>query len=1058
MKKILCLVFCLVVLQARAIPTNPVIKITPNPTLPASITQAIPIGTVYTLRLCSGQQVKLEAISAGTGSLTYQWIFVGNGSVVGNSSILTAPLGEGQYNVKITDSADGITITSTTTVSLCIEVAPPINALITSNGASTICPSGTSPDIVLTAQASNPIPSQACPTPEFRYEWYKDNVLISGANTAAFALGQQASNAGIYSIQVYNACGFASASFTIGIATNPPIEVSVYTDDASTVICPSATLTLRATTIGIVDTYQWFKQGNPTAVGTGNSLTVSTIGTYFVKAKNGCGAKDSPMFVVTNITPPTQVSLVSNPALGALCTESTILLAPVAIAGGTPALIEYFKNGNLIYSTTFPFINGLGYNATQTGSYTVKISNKCGSVTSTPKTITASNAATKAQLDLIASPPSIGCGITEVTLGTQSNGNIQGLQWYQDFVELTGETNTTLTTFAAGFYYAEVYSSCGVFYTDTVEVAEITDPPISTINLSSNTLVSCAGKATLTSTFAGFGTSYKWFKDAVLVATTGQNTYIAAASGSYAVQASNACGISALSNAVALTIKQGANKPVINAPAGTYICGNTGTIPLRMLSAEATGVGYQWLKDGLPIAGATTSVHNATVSGVYALRANTPANDCITQTSESIGVRFITAPTLANLSILLNVCETPITLRVLSDGNFLQYRWFWLDGITNPEVGNSNTYTPTASGSYTLSIRNDCLPAGVWLTAETVMATVGTGGSVPAPNVVSEPAGTDRICPNATLKLKAQAVGSIPNVAYRWFLGSEMIAGQTSSELIVSTSGLYRAEVYDSQNPACGQVSAPYSVFVRPTPTILLTYSPSLTFCEGDSIRLNVNAQQFPSVFGWSLGTAFLQNSQTLYAKKGGIYGVKAVYNAGTLSFPCGFELTQNITTIMLPAPIPEITMKGGLLESKNTAKSYQWNYENIPVLGANNPFYMPLDSGRYTLTITNGLGCSGTSSFIYHKGIYEGITNPLQIVPNPNAGSFRVTVLGAEASAFVQVFNATGQLIQPQAPALRMNSLASHTALEFRNLPTGVYLIQATVGKERYARKVIVY
>lgn len=1054
MKYSFTLAFLLFLGKVWATPTNPIIKITPNSSSPFAVTQTLPAGTIHTQRLCTGQQIKLEAISSGTGALTYEWLNVQTG-VIGTSSTFIGNLPEGQYQVKITDGTG--TITSTTLITICLESAPPINAALTSNGALTICTVGSLPDIILTATGSNPAGSVFCPNPAFTYKWFKDNILITGATGNTFNIGQQAINAGVYTVQITNSCGFASASITISTTNAAPLEASIFTDDASNLICPSGSITLRATAIGVVDSYEWYSVGNSSPLGSGNSFNTTQIGTYYVKVKNGCGEKQSANFVVVNSIPPTQVNLSGSPANFALCTDRKVIFSPTGLAGGSPTLIEYFKDDVLVYSISTPFPNGLSYQTAQAGTYKVKISNKCGSVTSTSKTVAPNNGATKGKLNLNGISPSLGCGVTELNLSFQANGTNLGVQWYQGTDPLAGENNPTLLVNSAGFYFAEVYSSCGGFYSDTLEVMDITDPPLANLTLTSGGITTCEGKIKLTSTDAGAGCAYKWFKNTLLVATTAQNEYEALETGSYTVQAVNACGSSTISNALNLTVKKKANKPTIEAPAGKTLCSATGNILLRLTSIFEVGIDYQWFKNGLPIAGANTDIYTATESGTYTLRAINPANDCPAEFSDALEVRFVVAPTTANTFISLNICESPIVLRSVSDGNFLQYRWFWLDGITNPQMSNNATFTPTANGTYTLSVRNDCLPAGVWITTAAVTVNVGSGGNLPAPTVVSEPAGIDRICPNTTLKLKAQTTGSIPNIAYRWFLGNDMIAGATNAEVTVSNSGLYRVEIYSLQNPACGQISTPYSIFVRPKPTILISYTPSLTFCEGDSIRLNANAQQIPATFGWSLGGTFIQNSNQLYAKKGGKYEVKATYNAGTLSFPCDYQTTQEINATMLASPVPEIINKGGLLEAKGKAESYQWNYEGVPILGANSPFFMPLDSGRYSLTVTNDLGCSGTSNALSHAGIYEGKTNPLQIAPNPNNGSFSITVVGAEAEASVAVYNAQGQLLQPSSPALRLNSLASHTKMEFKNLPKGIYLVHATIGSAQYTRRVVV-
>jgi hypothetical protein len=1057
MKYLLCIVFlCLAWGQVRALPTNPIIKITPNSISPLAVTQTLPMGTLHTQRLCSGQKVKLEAISTGVGTLTYQWTSLPAGTTIGTGSTIDLALGDGQYNVKVTD--DNGTTTSSTVIIICTETAPPINATITTNGVTSICTSGGGTDIILTATANNNSTNPVCSTPDFRYKWYKNNVLINGSNNATLTLGQQPTNAGIYRVEIYNSCGFDDATITINTTNAAPLEASVYTDDGTNVFCVGGSLVLRVTAIGLVDVYQWFRQGTPAVLGVGNNFTVSAAGTYYAIAKNGCGTKQTPDFVVASTTAPTGVVLQSTPFNGKLCQDLNVTLAPTALTGGIPAKLEYYRNDQLIYVATYPFSTGITYRATQVGTYKVKVVNKCGEVTSATKEITSSDGATKCFLDFTGISPSLGCGITEINLGIQANGVVDGFVWYQDFWETTETTPTFLVT-APGTYFVQGFSPCDGFFSDTVEVVTVTDPPLTNINLNtSDGLTTCEGKIKLEATDAGAGSAYKWFKNSILYKTTAQNKLEVTESGSYAVQATNACGNSNVSNELSLTIKKKASKPTIIAPAGNYLCAATGTISLLMNSTQEAGMNYQWLKNGTPIVGELGTSYQATESAVYTLQAVNPANDCPIAISDPLEVRFVMAPTQNALSIQMNICESPLVLKALSNGNFLQYRWFLLDGNTNPQVAITSEFTPLVSGTYTVSVRNECLPAGVWLTSNPVVATVGTGGPlVPIPTIDSEPSNIDRICPDGTLKLKAQINGIISDAGYRWFLGDEMITGQTNPEITITQTGLYRVEVYSTQNPTCGQISAPYSVFVRPKPTVLLTYMPSLTFCEGDSIRLSTNSQQIPSVFAWTVDGTVLQNGNLIYAKKGGTYKVNAVYDIGTLSFPCDYEVSREIVTTMLPAPVPEILMRGGLLEAKNRAQSYQWNYEGVPILGANSPFFMPLDSGRYSLTVTNDLGCSGTSNFIYHKGIYEGITPPLQIAPNPNRGSFRVLVLGEEAEVLIELYNAQGKKILPASPAQRLNSLVSQVSTEFRDLAKGVYVVHARVGEKQYIKRVLV-
>jgi hypothetical protein len=1041
---------------AWATPTDPTIKITVDPSNPTpTIITLNPNSGQYILRLCVGTPVRLESISTGTGTLTFQWVNLGDNSVIANSNIFTGTLPEGEYVSRVTDSQS--TITSTTSVLVCLDSAPPLNPTLAISGATSICTAGGGGDITLTAGASPSGTSAFCADPGFTYEWYKDNVLIAGAVNKTFIITNSTGNEGSYTARIYNKCGFVSASTTLTTSATAPLNAEITSNDGTNSFCPGGSLTLQANVVGQANRLEWYKDDVLLAGIIANTLTVTVGGNYKLIAVNGCGQVTSPVFTVLQNTSPTSVDLLGG---GDFCGQTVF---DVNIQGGTPEKVEYFRGDELVKTLLFPFPDGTGYITDISATYKVKVSNKCGTIESLPVTATAIAPITFARISPNG-PPSLSSTCnpprTEAVLSIDTDGeNILFTEWYDEFDSAISFDNTLTVdnnTIPLGKYYAIIYNTCGTMNTDTVHVVEVnTGVPTNLILNAEGGNNSCSGLKKLLCNDFGDGTLYEWYKDNVKITGT-VKPYLSVTDigiGTYKVQASNACGMSDFSNEITLNINFTPDILEIDTPAGTITCdAPSSLLPLNLRSTPQSGVVYEWYKDGQPFSTGISII--AQESGDYQLVAG---NSCGTKNSDIIAVRYLTTPTINNVNLAYNPCETPLVMSVQTPADFLTYRWFKIDGVTNPQVASTPTFQPTEAGTYYVAVRNDCLPLGQWINAEPATITLGGGGSLPSPTVISQPmAGIDRICPETTLILKAQTNNSI-NLGYRWFKGSQLLVGSNQDTIQVRESGLYAVEVFDlNNNDNCSRVSAPYSIFVRPAPTLLLTFNGELTFCEGDSVRLNANAQITPTQYTWYKDNQLLTTGKIVNAKTSGVYVLEATYNAGTLGFPCVYTAKREVVLFTLPAPVPQIIIDGGILQTAEPARTYQWNYNGIPILDETQRTYFPLDSGRYSVTITNELGCSGTSAEVMREGIYLGETEPLQILPNPNNGSFKVVAV-AEQPVVLSLYNMLGQVIWTEVTVPKQNSITGYGSIEVGSLGKGVYVLRATIDGRFVAKRVIV-
>jgi hypothetical protein len=170
-------------------------------------------------------------------------------------------------------------------------------------------------------------------------------------------------NFGLYSIN------------TPDIAVQPQ---SVSVDDTS-----SATFSVVATGASPI-TYQWQFDGTNIAQATNSSYSISSTdpgnaGSYTVLVGNPFGPLVSDPAVLTVYTTP----VLTQGPVGEIADPGATVTFTANANGGLPLSYLWFFNGALIQNSTTPALALNGLKASQSGNYTVAVSNNFGAVTST---------------------------------------------------------------------------------------------------------------------------------------------------------------------------------------------------------------------------------------------------------------------------------------------------------------------------------------------------------------------------------------------------------------------------------------------------------------------------------------------------------------------------------------------------------------------------------------------------------------------------------------------------------------------------------------------------
>lgn len=331
-----------------------------------------------------GQSRQLSVTASGQPPFTYQW-YVGTApdtsNPIGgatNSTVTVSPTTTTNYWVKVTGCSSN-TVNSTT-VTVTVDCKP----VITGQPLDKVITAGGTANLAVTA------------TNATSYQWYIGNsgntfTPINGATTSSVNVNPTVTTT--YWVRVTNSCGdrdSVTVTVTVSAVACPPVVVG--TPTATPGANNQYTFNVTATG-GTSFTFTWFQStlGGPVQVGTGQSivLTVASASQYYVHVLNNCG-NSADSIVLTVGGPACTNPLVTQPA-NVTTTELSNVTLTVSASSTSGALHYAWYRGNP--PDTTQHIGGDSASVTVTVSTTttfwVKVTNDCGSTSSTAITVTA---------------------------------------------------------------------------------------------------------------------------------------------------------------------------------------------------------------------------------------------------------------------------------------------------------------------------------------------------------------------------------------------------------------------------------------------------------------------------------------------------------------------------------------------------------------------------------------------------------------------------------------------------------------------------------------------
>lgn len=610
-------------------------------------------------------------------------------------------------------------------------------------------------------------------TPPFTYQWFRqaartstwnriaDGGGYSGATAANLIVSSSTDlNGDRFLCMVTNAVGEAtSAAAALVVNETTPVLSAGPVDTA---IAAGNVARFTVTTVGPPLTYgysyyQWQKQpaaggawsdladspgafvGATTASLTIYGTTVAMSGDrYRCVVSNTAGATTSTAGTVTVSQAP---AIVTHPASVSASLGQDVTFTVVA-NGTAPLTYQWQKFSALIPGATGATLTLTNVQMGDIGSYGVKVSNAAGSVLSNFASL--SVAAIAPAITTHPQSQTVSAGADAIFTVAASGSLPFGYQWMKNGANIPGATFSNYTVFGAqagdaGNYAVSVRNSAGTAISATALLTVNSAPPAIVTHPQS---VSILAGAAATFTVAVSGTApftYQWSKNnAALAGATGASYAIpgvqAGDVGTYAVTVTNSAG-QVTSNAATLGIVVAVTAPALAAPPQGVTVNAGSPVSLAVTVTGTAPFSYQWFRDGIALAGATSATYalaaaQSTDAGNYTVRVTNSAGQ-VTSPPATVVVRT-NAPVITGQPQAASVTAgSPVTFTVAASGTPpLAYQWFRdgaaLSGATDPDYRIASA-SPAEAGLYTVTVSN----GGGAMTSEPATLVVLAAGTLP---------------------------------------------------------------------------------------------------------------------------------------------------------------------------------------------------------------------------------------------------------------------------------------------------------------------------------------
>jgi hypothetical protein len=408
----------------------------------------------------------------------------------------------------------------------------------------------------------------------------------------------------------------------------------------------------------------------------------------------------------------------------------------------------------------------------------------------------------------------------------------------------------------------------------------------------------------------------------------------------------------------------------------------------------------------------------------------TDANGCSATQSTTITQPAILVVTATGINVSCNG-GTNGTATASTTGGTGNATFVW---STSPPQAAA-TATALAAGSYTVTATdaNGC--------------TASTSVTITQPTSLTLTTSSTSVTCNGANNGQAIAVGGggTGAIAYSWN-STPVQANDTASNLSPGSYTVIATDANGCTASASATVTQPTVISATPTATNV--------DCNGNTtggINLVLSGGAGGYTVSWSNGSS----SPNLTGVGAGSYSVTVTDANGCTTSLSALAVTEPDVLGLTAAGSPETGPGfGGSVTAAATDGTAPYSFDWSG--GQSGPVVNNLAAGTYTVTVTDGNGCSTTDTAVV--SVYTGIADitaaSLQLYPNPTNGKVTLDLqMGHANDVTIEWFNMLGEKIVSEQflQAAKINRVFDLSAAD------GVYFAKITYGDQSIIRKVVV-
>ena len=499
-------------------------------------------------------------------------------------------------------------------------------------------------------------------------------------------------------------------------------------------------------------------------------------------------------------------------------------------------------------------------------------------------------------------------------------------------------------------------------------------------------------------------------------------------------------------------------KPFIIVPKDTRICqGDSidipiileGVVPWHLIYTKDNGISYDTIKN------ITDTVYYLKLYPLFTTTYKFIEVEDYYNTSllvDSIQIKVLPMPVFTNSFFNDTLCNNETTKLVAFSGTGNNYEWTSagnISGIPAASTGNFGEY---------LAKNNDTVPLTNTITitpkyTESGKSCVGNDTSfsitvLPEPIIITQ-LKNDTLCDNEqTQGIKFEGIATnyewtvnegisgIPTTGTGNF-GNHTVTNKTTDRI---KSLVKVTPKYELGSKECTGTDQSFEVVVRPTTKIDSIDVNTQFVCEGDELKIGINATGENLVYQWYKdNNLLLGETNRNFIVSSVTQSHNGTYNVEVIGI-CGTETSQKINIDASGANVLVEKWHDVILADNSSRQfvAYQWYKDGRIIDGATEQFYQEVGglNGCYSVELRLAAGSVMRSC---ERCAYKTVkSNEIHVYPNPTSNQLRITNCELRENADIQIFDIVGRLLQS-----KIVNLQSEIVLDISHLSAGLYFLK---------------